>query len=142
VTLEERPDIHVRAAPSPGVQIDLRGCTVEEALEWLDHHLDAASRAALPCVRIIHGKRTGALRRPCATSWPTIPWPAPTRLAATGRAVRASPSPGGYRRSWMLRDAGPPPRRTKRKRKRKKPVSRMKAVSFPNGEGVCNHGNN
>ena len=56
-------DVHVGAAPSPGVQIDLRGCTVEEALERLDHHLDAASRAALPWVRIIHGKGTGALRR-------------------------------------------------------------------------------
>ena len=63
MTLEEEPDIHVSAAPSPGVQIDLRGCTVEEALERLDHHLDAASRAALPWVRIIHGKGTGALRR-------------------------------------------------------------------------------
>jgi len=59
----EEPDVHVGAAPSPGVQIDLRGCTVEEALERLDHHLDAASRAALPWVHIIHGKGTGALRR-------------------------------------------------------------------------------
>jgi len=55
--------IHVNAAPSPGVRLDLRGCTVEEALQQLDRHLDAASRAELPWVRIIHGKGTGALRR-------------------------------------------------------------------------------
>jgi DNA mismatch repair protein MutS2 len=51
------------AAPSPGVHLDLRGCTVEEALQQLDRHLDAALRAELPWVRIIHGKGTGALRR-------------------------------------------------------------------------------
>ncbi len=54
-----------RASPvlSPGVHIDLRGCTVEEALERLDRHLDAASRSGLPWVSVIHGKGTGALRR-------------------------------------------------------------------------------
>jgi DNA mismatch repair protein MutS2 len=50
-------------APSPGTRLDLRGCIVEEAIERLDRHLDAASRAALPWVHIIHGKGTGALRR-------------------------------------------------------------------------------
>ncbi|MFQ6102092.1 MAG: endonuclease MutS2 [Anaerolineae bacterium] len=55
--------IRVTAAPSPGERIELRGCTVEEALRRLDRHLDAAFRARLPWVRIIHGKGTGALRR-------------------------------------------------------------------------------
>jgi len=55
--------IHANAAPSPGVRLDLRGCTVEEALQRLDRYLDTASRAGLPWVRIIHGKGTGALRR-------------------------------------------------------------------------------
>jgi DNA mismatch repair protein MutS2 len=59
----EEGGIHINAAPSPGVHLDLRGCTVEEALQQLDRHLDAASRAELPWVRIIHGKGTGALRR-------------------------------------------------------------------------------
>ncbi|HQE92502.1 MAG TPA: endonuclease MutS2 [Anaerolineae bacterium] len=49
--------------PSPGIQIDLRGQTVEEALERLDRYLDDAAMAALPWVRIIHGKGTGKLRR-------------------------------------------------------------------------------
>jgi DNA mismatch repair protein MutS2 len=55
--------ISISAAPSPGVRLDLRGCTVEEALERLDRHLDGASRAGLPWVHVIHGKGTGALRR-------------------------------------------------------------------------------
>ncbi len=55
--------IRVITAPSPGERIDLRGCTVEESLQQLDRHLDAAFRANLPWVRIIHGKGTGALRR-------------------------------------------------------------------------------
>ncbi len=60
---EEDGDFRVSAAPSPGVRLDLRGCTVEEALARLDQHLDAALRAGLPWVHIIHGKGTGALRR-------------------------------------------------------------------------------
>ncbi len=49
--------------PSPGLQIDLRGQTVEEALERLDRYLDDAAMAGLPWVRIVHGKGTGKLRR-------------------------------------------------------------------------------
>ncbi|MFN2283968.1 MAG: endonuclease MutS2 [Anaerolineae bacterium] len=49
--------------PSPGIQIDLRGQTVEEAEVQLERYLDAAAMAALPWVRIIHGKGTGKLRR-------------------------------------------------------------------------------
>lgn len=59
----EEPTVQMSAAPSPSVRLDLRGCTVEEALEQLDRHLDTASRAGLPWVRVIHGKGTGALRR-------------------------------------------------------------------------------
>ena len=49
--------------PTPEVRLDLRGCTVEEALERLDRYLDEASLADLPWVQIVHGKGTGALRR-------------------------------------------------------------------------------
>ena len=59
----EEGTIHVSAVPSPGVRLDLRGYTVEETLQRLDRHLDAALLAGLPWVRIIHGKGTGALRR-------------------------------------------------------------------------------
>jgi DNA mismatch repair protein MutS2 len=53
----------MRSTRSPGEQIDVRGRIVEEALEQVDRHLDAASLAGLPWVRVIHGKGTGALRR-------------------------------------------------------------------------------
>ncbi|NLF00164.1 MAG: endonuclease MutS2 [Anaerolineales bacterium] len=48
---------------SPGTRLDLRGQTVEDAIERLDLYLDTASRAGLPWTHIIHGKGTGALRR-------------------------------------------------------------------------------
>ena len=43
-------------------EVDLRGMDTVEALCVLDNYLDAAMRANLPSVRIIHGKGTGALR--------------------------------------------------------------------------------
>jgi DNA mismatch repair protein MutS2 len=48
---------------SPGLELDLRGKTVDEALAALARYLDAAFRAGLPWVRVIHGKGTGALRQ-------------------------------------------------------------------------------
>ena len=48
---------------SPGMELDLRGQRVEEAVEHLERYLDAASAAGMPFGRIIHGKGTGALRR-------------------------------------------------------------------------------
>jgi DNA mismatch repair protein MutS2 len=59
----EESTVHVGSTPSPGIRIDLRGCTVDEALQRLDQHLDAAMRAELPWIHIIHGKGTGALRK-------------------------------------------------------------------------------
>jgi DNA mismatch repair protein MutS2 len=49
--------------PSPGMELDLRGMTVDEMLAELDRYLDTAYLARLPYVRIIHGKGTGALRQ-------------------------------------------------------------------------------
>lgn len=49
-------------SPSPGLELDIRGQTVDEALPELEHYLDAAYLAGLPWVRIIHGKGTGKLR--------------------------------------------------------------------------------
>ncbi len=47
---------------SPGMELDVRGQTTEEALHRLELYLDDAYLAGLPWVRIIHGKGTGALR--------------------------------------------------------------------------------
>ena len=52
-----------RRGASPGVQIDLRGQRVDDALHELDRYLDEAAMASLPWVRVIHGKGTGKLRR-------------------------------------------------------------------------------
>jgi DNA mismatch repair protein MutS2 len=49
-------------AESPGLELDLRGERVEDALEKLDRYIDAAYMAGLPFGRIIHGKGTGKLR--------------------------------------------------------------------------------
>jgi DNA mismatch repair protein MutS2 len=52
------------AAPaSPGLELDLRGNTIEEAMPELERYLDSAYLAGLPWVRIIHGKGTGKLRQ-------------------------------------------------------------------------------
>jgi DNA mismatch repair protein MutS2 len=48
---------------SPGIEVDLRGMTTEEALPRVDKHLDSAALAGLPWVRIIHGHGTGVLKR-------------------------------------------------------------------------------
>lgn len=49
--------------PSPGMELDLRGQRVEDALDALDRYLESAYLAGLPFVRIIHGKGTGRLRQ-------------------------------------------------------------------------------
>ncbi len=48
---------------SVGIEINLLGKTVDEAIAELDKYLDDAYMAHLPSVRIVHGKGTGALRK-------------------------------------------------------------------------------
>ena len=63
LALPERSAQPWRPPPSPGMELDLRGDTVEDALPALERYLDAAYLAGLPWVRIIHGKGTGKLRQ-------------------------------------------------------------------------------
>jgi DNA mismatch repair protein MutS2 len=51
------------AAPSPGMELDLRGQRAEDALEALDQYLESSYLSGMPFVRIIHGKGTGRLRQ-------------------------------------------------------------------------------
>lgn len=60
--VKESVDRPLPLAVSPGLELDLRGERVEEALERLDRYLDSAYMAGLPFGRIIHGKGTGKLR--------------------------------------------------------------------------------
>jgi DNA mismatch repair protein MutS2 len=59
------PAVKIRSsspAPSPGIELDLRGERVEDGLERLERYLNDAYRARLPFVRIIHGHGTGAMK--------------------------------------------------------------------------------
>ena len=48
---------------SPGLELHLRGLTLDEALPELEDYLDQAYLSGLPWARIVHGKGTGILRR-------------------------------------------------------------------------------
>ncbi|GAB4422238.1 MAG: endonuclease MutS2 [Anaerolineales bacterium] len=61
-TTVSRPS-SVGMTQSPGMELDLRGQSSDDALDALDRYLDQAFSAGLPYVRIIHGKGTGKLRR-------------------------------------------------------------------------------
>jgi DNA mismatch repair protein MutS2 len=56
------PGVRLPSGESPGLELDLRGQTADEALHRLDQYLDDAYLVGLPWVRIIHGKGTGVLR--------------------------------------------------------------------------------
>jgi DNA mismatch repair protein MutS2 len=76
----ERPvlprGVTVRVQPSdesPGEEINVIGCTVEEATRRVDKFLDQAALAGTAQVRLIHGHGTGALRRGLAQFLKTHP---------------------------------------------------------------------
>jgi DNA mismatch repair protein MutS2 len=60
---EKSPDPVAPRGQSPGLELDLRGERVDEALKRLETYIDAAYMSGLPFARIIHGKGTGALRK-------------------------------------------------------------------------------
>jgi DNA mismatch repair protein MutS2 len=75
--------------PSSSMEIDLRGLSVEEALESLERQLDSAYLAGLPFVRIIHGRARVRCARRSAASCATIPTRPVLRRGRTPRAGRA-----------------------------------------------------
>jgi DNA mismatch repair protein MutS2 len=56
--------VHSQQSDEPAnEEINVIGCTVEEATRRVDKFLDEAALGGLPSIRIIHGHGTGALRR-------------------------------------------------------------------------------
>jgi DNA mismatch repair protein MutS2 len=56
--------VHARPSDEPAAEeINVIGCTVEEATRRVDKFIDDAALAGRASVRIIHGHGTGALRR-------------------------------------------------------------------------------
>ena len=76
---ESRIGVTVHTAPSDretggaGEEINVIGCTVEEASRRVDKFIDGAALAGKPQVRVIHGHGTGALRRGLAEFLSTHP---------------------------------------------------------------------
>ncbi|HKV05143.1 MAG TPA: Smr/MutS family protein [Candidatus Acidoferrales bacterium] len=59
-----RVTVHAQPSDDPATEeINVIGCTVEEATRRVDKFIDQAALAGKPGVRIIHGHGTGALRR-------------------------------------------------------------------------------
>ncbi len=84
--------VTVRSQPSAepaGVEINLIGCTVEEATRRVDKFLDQAALAGSSQIRIIHGHGTGALRRGLAEFLKTHPLVEAIRFEAEDRGGQA-----------------------------------------------------
>lgn len=64
ITFPSNIDIKMSySLPSPGIELDIRGKTSEDALAVLGDYIDRAYLGGLPFARIIHGKGTGKLRQ-------------------------------------------------------------------------------
>ncbi len=61
--LYDGPSTQFERGKSPGLELDLRGSRIEDAVPQVESYVDAAYMAGLPFVRVIHGKGTGALRK-------------------------------------------------------------------------------
>jgi DNA mismatch repair protein MutS2 len=62
--IEKSRPVQIRtAAVSVPMELDIRGIRVADVEDEMDRYLDGAVRAALPFVRVIHGKGSGALRK-------------------------------------------------------------------------------
>jgi DNA mismatch repair protein MutS2 len=84
--------VTVRTQPSAeaaGEEINLIGCTVEEATRRVDKFIDQAALAGSSEVRIIHGHGTGALRRGLAEFLKTHPLVEAIRNEAEDRGGNA-----------------------------------------------------
>lgn len=76
--------IKMSKAASISPEINLLGCTVDEAVARLDKYLDDAYISKLSQVRIVHGKGTGALRNGITAYLKGIPYIKNFRLGEAG----------------------------------------------------------
>jgi len=76
--------IRMNKTASISPEINLLGCTVDEAISRLDKYLDDAYIAKIEQVRIVHGKGTGALRNGITAYLKGIPYIKSFRLGAVG----------------------------------------------------------
>jgi DNA mismatch repair protein MutS2 len=84
--------VTVRTQPTEepaGQEINVIGCTVEEATRRVDKFLDQAALAGSSQVRLIHGHGTGALRRGLAEFLKTHPLVETIRTEAEDRGGAA-----------------------------------------------------
>ncbi|HWX38860.1 MAG TPA: Smr/MutS family protein [Candidatus Sulfotelmatobacter sp.] len=89
-TLPQGVTVRRQPADEPaGEEINVIGCTVEEATRRVDKFLDQAALAGSPQVRIIHGHGTGALRRGLAEFLRTHPLVDAIRSEAEDRGGQA-----------------------------------------------------
>ena len=86
ITLRAQPS---EEAPSAAGEINVIGCTVEEATRRVDKFLDQAAIAGRSTIRIIHGHGTGALRRGLAEFLAAHPLVESTRHEAEDRGGTA-----------------------------------------------------
>jgi len=82
--------VHTQQSEEPAnEEINVIGCTVEEATRRVDKFLDQAALGSLPSVRIIHGHGMGALRRGLAEFLSTHPLVEKVRHEAEDRGGTA-----------------------------------------------------
>jgi DNA mismatch repair protein MutS2 len=84
--------VTVRTQPSAepsAIEMNLIGCTVEEATRRVDKFLDQAALSGLSQVRLIHGHGTGALRKGLAEFLKTHPLVETIRFEAEDRGGQA-----------------------------------------------------
>ncbi len=88
--LQQGVTVRTQPATEPaGEEINLIGCTVEEATRRVDKFLDQATLAGSSQVRIIHGHGTGALRRGLGEFLKTHPLVESIRFEAEDRGGQA-----------------------------------------------------
>ncbi len=87
-----RPHVHVTAGSAAPTEINVIGCTAEEACERVDKYLDSAVVSLLPRVRIVHGHGKNVLKNALAKMLGSHPqverfFPAEAREGGSGATI-------------------------------------------------------